>query len=52
MPARSEAQRKLIYARFGAAWAKKHHFDNPGPLPARAKPTLLDKVAGSKKGKR
>lgn len=35
MPARSEAQRRLIYARFGKEWAKRHHFDNPGKLPKR-----------------
>ena len=38
MPARSEAQRKLLYARFGAAWVKRHHFDNPGKLPAKVGP--------------
>jgi len=38
MPARSEAQRKLIYARFGVAFARKHHFDNPGKLPAKVGP--------------
>ena len=38
MPARSQAQRKLLYARFGAAWVRKHHFDNPGKLPARVGP--------------
>lgn len=36
MPAQSEAQRRLLYARFGADWVKRHHFDNPGPLPAHA----------------
>lgn len=35
MPARSEAQRRFLYARFGAAWVRAHHFDNPGPLPKR-----------------
>lgn len=35
MPAKSEAQRKLLNARFGHAWVKAHHFDNPGKLPAR-----------------
>ena len=34
MPAESEAQRRYLYAHFGAAWVKKHHFDNRGPLPA------------------
>ena len=37
MPARSQAQRRFIYARFGAKWAKKHHFNNKGKLPARAR---------------
>ena len=35
MPARSQAQREYLYARFGAAWVKRHHFDNPGKLPKR-----------------
>ena len=35
MPAVSQAQRRYIYAKFGKAWAKKHHFDNKGTLPAR-----------------
>jgi len=46
MPAKSEAQRRYLYAHFGADWMKRHHFDNPGKLPARAhtkrKPTLAD----------
>lgn len=33
MPAVSEKQRRLLYARFGADWVKKHHFDNKGKLP-------------------
>ena len=33
MPAVSEAQRRLLNARFGHAWVKAHHFDNKGPLP-------------------
>jgi hypothetical protein len=33
MPARSQAQRGFIYSKFGPAFAKKHHFDNPGKLP-------------------
>jgi len=33
MPARSEAQRKYLYSKFGPAWAKRHHFDNAGALP-------------------
>lgn len=37
MPAKSEAQRKYLYARFGANWVKKHHFDNPGKLVKKVK---------------
>ncbi len=47
MPAKSEAQRKLLNAKFGHAWVKKHHFDNAGKLPARVK----GKTKG-KKGKK
>lgn len=43
MPARSEAQRRLLNAKFGHAWVKKHHFDNKGKLPER--------VSKVKKGK-
>jgi len=42
MPAKSQKQRGFIYSHFGPAWAKKHHFDNPGKLPKRV----------SKKGKK
>jgi len=54
MPAKSEAQRKLLNARFGHAWVKKHHFDNKGKLPARVgktkrtKPVVKKKKAGGK----
>lgn len=37
MPAKSEAQRRKLYATKGAAWCKAHHYDNPGPLPAKVK---------------
>jgi len=33
MPAVSQAQRAFIFAKFGKAFAKQHHFDNKGPLP-------------------
>jgi len=33
MPAESQAQRGFLYATFGPEWVRKHHFDNPGPLP-------------------
>lgn len=38
MPARSQAQRAYLYAKFGKAWVEAHHFDNPGKLPARVRP--------------
>jgi hypothetical protein len=37
MPARSQKQRAFIYATKGAAWAKKHHFNNKGKLPKKVK---------------
>jgi hypothetical protein len=33
MPARSQAQRRWAFGVKGAAWARRHHFDTPGPLP-------------------
>jgi hypothetical protein len=36
MPARSEAQRRYLNARFGHAWTKAHGFDNRGKLPQHA----------------
>jgi hypothetical protein len=36
MPSKSQAQRAWAFAVKGKAWAKKHHFDNKGKLPARA----------------
>ena len=47
MPAKSEAQRRFIYGVKGAKFAKAHHFDNSGKLPARVKGK-----SKSKKGKR
>ncbi len=37
MPAKSQAQRALLNARFGHAWVKEHGFDNKGKLPAHVK---------------
>ncbi len=37
MPAKSQAQRELLNAKFGHAWVKRHHFDNKGKLPAHVK---------------
>jgi len=39
MPAVSEAQRRYLFWRFGPAWARRHHYDNKGRLPARAATT-------------
>jgi hypothetical protein len=37
MPARSQAQRRWAYGVKGAAWAKRHHFNNKGKLPKRVR---------------
>jgi len=37
MPAVSQAQRAFIFAKFGKAFAQKHHFDNEGRLPRYVK---------------
>ncbi len=37
MPAKSTAQRKWAFGVKGARWAKAHHFDNRGKLPARVR---------------
>jgi hypothetical protein len=37
MPAKSEAQRRKLNAKFGHAWVKAHGFDNKGKLPMHAK---------------
>lgn len=47
MPSKSDAQRRYLNAKFGHAWVKKHHFDNPGDLPER-----VAKHVAKKKGKR
>jgi hypothetical protein len=33
MPAKSQAQRAYLNAKFGHDWVKRHHFDNKGTLP-------------------
>lgn len=50
MPAKSQAQRGYLAAKFGPEWMKKHHFDNKGKLPARVKKKAAKKPA--KKGKK
>lgn len=37
MPARSQAQRRWAYGKMGKAWAKRHHYNTKGKLPARTK---------------
>lgn len=37
MPAVSQKQRAYLNRRFGHAWVKEHHFDNPGKLPTYKK---------------
>ena len=49
MPAVSEAQRRLLNARFGHAWVKRHHFDNKGKLPERVGSPVKKKAAKKKK---
>ncbi len=47
MPAKSQAQRALLNAKFGHAWVKAHHFDNKGKLPAK-----VGKKKTKKKGRK
>jgi hypothetical protein len=50
MPAKSQAQRELLNARFGHQWVKAHHFDNRGKLPAHVKGKHMAKQSsGAKK---
>lgn len=37
MPSRSKKQRKALYAKFGPAWVKAHHFDKVKPKKKKAK---------------
>jgi hypothetical protein len=37
MPAKSQKQRAFLNWKFGHAWTKRHHFDNKGKLPTRAR---------------
>lgn len=32
-PARSRRQQRALYAKKGAAWVKRHHFDKLAPKP-------------------
>jgi len=46
MPAKSEAQRRLLNAKFGHKWVKKHHFDNKGKLPAKVESLARTLIEG------
>ena len=42
MPAKSRKQQRKLYAKYGAAWVKEHHYDNsfkpdPKPKPKKKK---------------
>jgi hypothetical protein len=46
MPAVSEKQRRLLFAKFGAAWVRRHHFDNKGKLPMYKRQKAAKKALG------
>jgi len=52
VPAKSQAQREFLNAKFGHAWVKKHHFDNKGKLPEKVAPKKTKPKASTKKRKR
>jgi hypothetical protein len=52
MPAKSQAQRKWAFGVKGAKWAKDHHMDNPGKLPARVKPKAKKSTKAKKRGRK
>ena len=51
MPAKSEAQRKMLNARFGHAWVRAHGCDNKGPLPEHVAGSQVKKKKRKKKMK-
>lgn len=52
MPAKSQAQRRWAFGVKGAAWAKKHGYDNPGKLPARVRRKKKGRPAVKRKKKK
>jgi len=52
MPAKSQAQRALLNAKFGHGWVKKHHFDNPGRLPKHAARGVVEAFSSGNGGDR
>ena len=52
MPSRSEAQRKLLNAKFGHKWVQAHGFDNKGKLPKRVRRKKTRKGSASAAGSR
>lgn len=52
MPAKSQAQRKYLNAKFGHKWVKAHHFDNKGPLPKKVKAKTKAKASVRRRKRR
>ena len=51
MPAKSEAQRRYLYAKFGTDWVHRHHFANKGKLPAHVRKRRNRVLSALKGGK-
>jgi hypothetical protein len=51
MPAKSEAQRRLLNAKFGHKWVKAHGYDNKGKLPAHVAKSASRKAKKPKRRK-
>lgn len=49
MPAKSQAQRSYLNAKFGHEWVKAHGFDNRGKLPGHVAKKKKPKTAKPKK---
>jgi phosphoglucomutase len=45
MPAKSDRQRRYLYAKFGAAWVKRHHFERVESAKSRQGGRRLRQVA-------
>jgi hypothetical protein len=51
MPAKSDRQRRYLYAKFGAEWVKRHHFDRTESAGARRGGRALRAAAKRKSGR-
>jgi len=49
MPARSQAQRRWAFGVKGEKWARAHHYDNEGKLPAKVASKAKKKTARKRK---